>query len=470
MRITMLVANDLVYDGRVRKTAATAASAGHRVRVLGLATRGAEPGERELDGAELRVLPLGDPGRARLLASREALLRAKSACQASKGELRAAAEKAKRRRGKARGPAARLGRLLSERELARRRDAHERLVAESERARAAHEAEKARYRRHVEQTGGLDRFAYTWLPELLAAPPPDVVHVHDYHGLEAAFQAVEHRRRRGSRTRVVYDAHEYLAGREAANGTGRPWVVEAEARWAPLADAIVTVTPTIAAEFERRWSLARPPVVIYNLPARLNRSRSPARGLRALTGIGAHEPLVLYAGTSNERRGLDVLVRAAALVDDVRLVLVVPRPDEVHTRQVLDLARDLGTGDRVHVAPLAPLEEIVPYLAEADVGAYTPRDDGVNHAALPNKLFEYLHAGLGILVSDVGELGQFVRSTGVGVTHRPGDAHDCARALRRLLADPLRYRERRAELVDRWSWEAQEEKLLALYEELARPA
>jgi glycosyltransferase involved in cell wall biosynthesis len=95
-----------------------------------------------------------------------------------------------------------------------------------------------------------------------------------------------------------------------------------------------------------------------------------------------------------------------------------------------------------------------------------------NHEmALPNKLFEYLHAGLPLVVSDAGEIARFVMSNRVGESVRSGDHADRARTLTTVLANHDRYVEpvRRRELVRRYSMQGQEEELRSIYAEMAPP-
>jgi glycosyltransferase involved in cell wall biosynthesis len=84
---------------------------------------------------------------------------------------------------------------------------------------------------------------------------------------------------------------------------------------------------------------------------------------------------------------------------------------------------------------------------------------------LPNKLFEYLQAGLRMVVSDCAAQADFVRRHGLGESAPMDDAHAWARAIERALAAP-RYSDdagRWNALKHDWSWERQEQTLLDVY-------
>jgi glycosyltransferase involved in cell wall biosynthesis len=88
--------------------------------------------------------------------------------------------------------------------------------------------------------------------------------------------------------------------------------------------------------------------------------------------------------------------------------------------------------------------------------------------ALPNKLFEYLHAGLPLVVTDLRELGRFVCEHGLGETFRSGNPAELAASAEKAFANPQPYRRAAADpaLRAEHSWEHQERVLVAVYGEL----
>ena len=90
---------------------------------------------------------------------------------------------------------------------------------------------------------------------------------------------------------------------------------------------------------------------------------------------------------------------------------------------------------------------------------------------MPNKLFEYLHAGLPMVFSESPTMAEFVRTHGLGEVAPVDDARAWAAAIERVLAAP-RYRDG-AEweaLRLEWSWETQAEILIGVYREILGPA
>ena len=435
-RVVMLVDNAVEGDSRVQKTARSAADAGWDVTLIGCAHVDAERRWR-LGDAEVRVLPLTDspavvsnppgvPGlRARLVARGGLPLRAAR--------------------------------------LARRPVEHA----------------QVRYWRARLRDGAWRRLEPgLWDYERVAGPVvddlrPDLIHAHDFRMLGVAARAVDRARAAGRDVKLVWDAHEWLPGARPRRDN---------ARWLPAhlgyvreyvghADAVVTVSDTLADLLVRDHALPERPTVILNAPIAATTETS-APDLRKRCGLPPDTPLLVYSGAMAVQRGVDTVVEALPLLPGAHLALVVADPAAAYVRQVVARAARHGVGDRVHVLPYVPHRQLVAFLATADIGLI-PLHHWPNHEiALITKFFEYAHARLPIVVSDVRTMAETVRATGQGEVFRARDAADLARAVRAVLADPARYRaayEGEDSPLPGWTWEAQAERLDALYRRLLTP-
>src|SRR5205085_9690139 len=101
---------------------------------------------------------------------------------------------------------------------------------------------------------------------------------------------------------------------------------------------------------------------------------------------------------------------------------------------------------------------------QADIGAVPQRVSEASDAIIPNKIFDYMAAGIPVLSADSRPCARVIRETGAGVVHRSGDASSIAAAIQRL-RDPECRREcgdagRRA-ILDRYNWETDARELLS---------
>lgn len=303
------------------------------------------------------------------------------------------------------------------------------------------------------------------LAPVLVELRPDVLHAHHPFVLATAFAVRDELRAVGHEAKVVYDARENFVGiPEIEQGSIRRHAVLVAQEQAHIRDCagVSTVSEPIADVLRERYSLTTRPAVILNTPVLGGGVEGPT--VRDVAGLAEGVPLLVYSGTISHARGIDTLVRGLALVPEAHLVIVsVPFPHP-SMPALEELARSLGVGDRLHVAPPVGQGQLIHYLSGADVAVHPMPGGSPNHdQALPNKLFEYLHAGLPLVVSDARLMADFVRAHGVGEVFAAGDETSYARAVSAALASSRREGEAVERLAREYSWQAQEDTILKYY-------
>ncbi|MDQ5820803.1 MAG: glycosyltransferase, partial [Actinomycetota bacterium] len=222
-----------------------------------------------------------------------------------------------------------------------------------------------------------------------------------------------------------------------------------EAALARRAAAVATVNDPLARELERRFSLRTPARVVLNAPE-LD-PREPLERAEA-THLAA-----VYQGALGPGRPLSDLLDALEAAPSVRLGLRVVRFD---ARDLAARAEARGLGDRVDVLEPLPPHRIADGLRDFEVGLIFDRPLTRNaELSLPNKLFEYLMAGLAVVAPRLPGLVRVVEDEGVGLTYTPGRPRELGEVLERLAHDrpklaELRRRARRL-AVERYNAEAQ---------------
>jgi glycosyltransferase involved in cell wall biosynthesis len=88
------------------------------------------------------------------------------------------------------------------------------------------------------------------------------------------------------------------------------------------------------------------------------------------------------------------------------------------------------------VLPSVPVRELPEWTASADIGLCLVEALGESYRlSLPNKLFEYLAAGLPVIASDLPEIARVLQDSRAGILVSPSSSEDVAAALRRLMTD-----------------------------------
>lgn len=291
------------------------------------------------------------------------------------------------------------------------------------------------------------------------AVKPDLIHANDFDSLPAGIAV-----KRVLGVPLLYDSHElYVELFKARDGLSDRIVLAlqkaviraAEARALKSVDAVVTVNPLIAEELERRYSIPRPRVVL-NAP--------PSVPVEPLALQDVPRPIFLYQGGFHPGRGLMELVDAFGRTKRGSLMLMGFGMLETRLR---NRAAKADLEGRVFIVDAVAQDQVVNAAASADVGLIPYRPVGLNNVyASPNKLFDYLHAGIAILASDLPFVSRVIEQTRAGVVVDSTNVDEWVREIDRMAEDPESVRAcalaARAAAPD-YTWEAQEAVLIEEY-------
>lgn len=296
------------------------------------------------------------------------------------------------------------------------------------------------------------------------AAPALAAEVHVAHGVLALPAAEMLARTSGGR--LVCDAIEIPAfaarRRTSWHPTNIAFLDLAFESYLRRCDAILTVGWALKGELDR---LGPPVHVVPNYRAAGELVPSPR--LRAWCGLAAGEVLVLAISKITE--GLEAVIDSLHLLPDRVHLAVLGRlypPDYRARIEALVAAR--GLGRRVHLFDPVPYPELAGTAAGADLGLVV-LDPAIlnNRISLPNRLFDYMAAGLPVCSPEIPDIVRILREHEMGVVVEPLDAAGWARAITAGLAgkDVLGANARRA--AEAMVWSTIEDPLFAA---LGRPA
>jgi glycosyltransferase involved in cell wall biosynthesis len=297
---------------------------------------------------------------------------------------------------------------------------------------------------------------------------PEILHAHDADALDAVAIAA---RRLG--VPYIYDSHE-LWLEQGRRGRGRLYWSAAMAYYrlverlcVPPAAAAITVSRPIAEELERRYR--RPFLVVPNYPELTPSSRRQIRSLPGAEAIPSDAPIALRLGSLTPGRGIEQLIEAIARVPRMHLVLLGGGPIE---GELSSLAARAGVADRLHRIAPVPSDQVVDFAASADVGVSPAIPSSLNDAySLPNKLFQYMAAGVPVVASDFPQVREIVERSGAGWCVDARDPGAIVRALDEVISDPDAARERgrrgRKAVEERYNWGAAAKGLLRVYQDMS---
>jgi glycosyltransferase involved in cell wall biosynthesis len=301
--------------------------------------------------------------------------------------------------------------------------------------------------------------------ELCGEMTPRVIHSHDMTTIAAGGRLAAHYSEAGRPTKWVHDLHEWVGGLTTIAEPIRLVAEEDEQEWIRRADRLTTVSPAIADIIAHEYQLAREPDVILNTPPLREFDEVLEPTVRSAIGLPDVTPLVIYCGQVKEARGVHDLVAALARLPGIHLAIVSnnkgPYVEALSQRAAAD-----GTHDRLHLLPYVDQRHVASYMRTADLGVHPLMRYGNGDVALPNKLFEYIHAGLPVVVSDCRAMAAFVEQHRIGQSYDSGDIDGMARQIQTVLANRTAISEHVAATRLAYTWEEQERHLRAIYADL----
>lgn len=263
------------------------------------------------------------------------------------------------------------------------------------------------------------------------------------------------------RAKLVYDTHELETETSVSVGIRRPMLKLLERLLIRFADLTIVVGEMIAAWYAEAYRIT-PPLVIRNIPFASTAALTPrlASPLRAKLGLAAEAVVVLYLGRLSVNRGIE---RLLALFPNTAIHLVFM--GEGPLAPTIEVAA--RKHPNLHLLPPVPMAEVVAHARGADMGVSVLDHSCLSYTyAMPNKFFEYLQAGVPVLVGDMPEQRAIIEQHGAGWVLPEGD--DAALVFLNQLsrAEIDAKQASAAAIATLFSWENEAERLKAAYAQL----
>ena len=264
--------------------------------------------------------------------------------------------------------------------------------------------------------------------------------------------------------KIIYDSHEYFCGLPELEG--RPFVTafwkKIERFCFPHLPEVTTVSSSIAEIYDKEYPQRDNKVkVVRNFP---RRNKPALTETRATLGLPEDKKLIVMQGAINKDRGAEELILAMKETDNA-LLLIIGNGDVIpHLNKLVDNENLSG---KIKFIPRLTPERLFQYTTHCDLGCSLEKDTNANYRyALPNKLFDYIRAGLPVLVSDLPEMKKIIAESQVGETIESHSPSDIAASISSLFADTQRYnyyKQNTKAAAEKYCWENEEGVLRQVY-------
>lgn len=261
--------------------------------------------------------------------------------------------------------------------------------------------------------------------------------------------------------RLVYDSHEYFT--EVPELVNRPWVqkiwLRIERSIFPGLKDVYTVNDSIAQIYKDLYG--KDIKVVRNISQRWKPGFVMSK---QDLDIPEKQPLIILQGAGiNVDRGAEEAVEAMVNIDAV--LLIVGDGDVV--AQLKNRVKELRLEDKVKFYGRRPYSEMMQFTSHADLGLTLDKDTNPNYKfSLPNKVFDYMHAGTPIVATNIMEVAKVIRKHDIGVVLDEFSPETLASAIREILQDTNRLEAMKvncAKAAETENWESETKVLASIY-------
>lgn len=286
----------------------------------------------------------------------------------------------------------------------------------------------------------------------------DIIHCHDLNALPIG---VIIKKIFNRKTFVVYDAHEYETETNGLKGIRKKAVKFLEKLLIKHADVIITVSESIADAYSRLYQIKKPYLILNTPPYRKLLKKDL---FRKEFKISDHQKIFLYQGKLSKGRGIEILLEAFSQFEKNENIIIFMGYGPLE-----DIIKETAINSpNVFFKDAVSPEVILDYSASADYGLSFIEDLCLSYRyCLPNKIFEYIMAGVPVICSNLPEMRRFVEDFKLGVVAESTTVVGIKNAIEKITHNTQHQnKENLSKARKQYCWETQEKVLLDIYKNL----
>jgi hypothetical protein len=235
----------------------------------------------------------------------------------------------------------------------------------------------------------------------------DIIIANDIEALPLAFDLKD------PETKILFDAHEYAPRHFEDKLWWRVFFQDFNnflcRKYIPRVQGMITIGQTIAEEYEKHFGVK--PVVITN-----------ACRYYDVKPVETNAEIIklVHHGIVNRSRRIELIIGMMDHLPDhftLDLILVIPTLSSQQTRQYYEELKNIASSNkRVHFKDPVSIENIIPLLQQYDMGIILAPPINFNYSnGLPNKLFDFIQARIGVVTGPTPEIARIVSGFNIGV-------------------------------------------------------
>tara|TARA_B100001029_G_C15053007_1_gene452176 strand:+ start:221 stop:1351 length:1131 start_codon:yes stop_codon:yes gene_type:complete len=261
---------------------------------------------------------------------------------------------------------------------------------------------------------------------------------------------------------LVYDSHELFT--EVPELNNRVFVksfwLYIERFIFPRLKNIITVSDAIASFYFKKYNINIQ--VVRNVPFK---TKCIFESKQTLTNSFEKELCVagskiIYQGSLNKDRGIELMIRAMKYIDSTLFIV----GDGDIKNSLESLVKKIGISDRVKFLGRVPFFNLKSITKKMDLGLSLEEDVCLAYRySLPNKIFDYVHAEIPVLVSNLPEMMNVVNKYKIGKVLQSREPQDVACEINDILLSKKSFEGYFLKAKNELCWEREQEKLFKIF-------
>ncbi|HYF66861.1 MAG TPA: glycosyltransferase [Ohtaekwangia sp.] len=265
--------------------------------------------------------------------------------------------------------------------------------------------------------------SYRPVEKILHQQTFDIIIANDIDTLPLAFRLKK-------QTKIIFDAHEYAPRHFENNKIWKiffqPFYLYLCKTYIPRVDSMTTVGKGLANEYEKNFGIT--PIIITN--ATRYHDIEPKR-------LKGDTIRLIHHGIANKSRRLELMIEMMAYLDDrftLDLILLTSDYASPQTRVYIDaLKQKASENPKINILPPVKSDYVVSTINHYDIGVFLLPPINFNYEnTLPNKLFDFIQARLGIAIGPSVEMAAIVKHYNIGVVASDFSPQSLAKSLNQL--------------------------------------
>lgn len=226
--------------------------------------------------------------------------------------------------------------------------------------------------------------------------------------------------------KILFDAHEYFPREFEENLYWRFFFQKYKTylceKYIPLADSMITVGHIIAKEYHKNFRM---------LPEVITNASDFHSNLHPTDNCDTGKIKLVHCGYAFESRKIELMIETFSLLDEAYELYLYLKP--LSKKYYEKLKKLANKCKNVFILDPVPNSEIIRVINKYDLGFYIlPSNNFNNLNALPNKIFEFVQARLGIVSGPSPEIANLIKKYSLGVVTEDFTPESAAKAISSL--------------------------------------